>query len=307
MKKVVVAMLILSIGLTSPAAYACTSFAVYTDAGPIYGMNFDNQDRDYRLRYDHVEDLKEVYSVHFLWSGANANTPMMNEDGFFTAIQAHEPYEMGIAKFIEGEETLSNLAIWTPHVFDRVEAIREIAGQTPIHHMYGSFHDLFADATGDAMVLEVIGGETRMTDIEGDYIIMTNFPNAYLKDTETSELQSIPFGGMDRYEIVDAYIREHLEHFSFEEGLSALEAARNENYFSPTVYSMVFDPTNKAIFMTVKGDFDHVWKVDMESHTVETFRGFEKPLKIEINDKGVSLRALYAYANGWEEEYNDSY
>lgn len=213
--------------LLAPMASACTSFAVYGESGPIYGMNFDNTDRDYRLRYDLPDGYNGAFSVHYMWYGADAFTPMINDKGFFSAVQAHAPDEKYTFQFSENDEALASLAMWTPYVFSRVEDVRNIAETTPIQHIYGSFHTLYADASGDAMIMEVLDGKTICTDIEGNYIVMTNFPVALIENTPWETLENIPYGGTDRYQIVDMYIQEHANSFGVEEALTALELARN--------------------------------------------------------------------------------
>jgi len=37
---------------------------------------------------------------------------------------------------------------------------------------------------------------------------------------------------------------------------------------------MVFDPNEKTIYISLEGNFDKIWKVSLETQTIETFRGF---------------------------------
>jgi len=221
----------------------------------------------------------------------------MNEDGFFTTVQVHEPGEPYSMRVQEGVETVPGLAMWTPHVFGRVQDIRDIAETSQLIHAYGSFHSLYADATGDAMVLELIGNEVIYTNIEGKFLVMTNFPNAYLADTPLETLQKIPYGGVDRYEAAYHYIEEHVDTFTAEDGLAALELAVNKNYYSPTAYSVVFDPSNQSIYLTIRADYEHVWRVKMDERVVESHKGFDNLISLDIDDEGINLKTLAAYAN----------
>lgn len=273
-------------------ASACTGFVVYGDAGPVYGMNFDNPDREYLLWYDKLEDYKGMYSVFTNWDGPTLTTPVFNEDGFFTTLQMLFPEQPYFLEWIEGEESIANFATWTPYEFDRVQEVRDLVEGATMNHVYVSCHSLFADASGDAMVLELIDGEPVITDIEGKYLVVANFPNAWLDDRPFEELLEIPYGGADRYAVVDAYVKDRVDTFTATDGLHALALAVNENIFSPTAYSMVFDPANRAIYLTLRGDFDRVWKIDMDAKTVETYEGFAEEASYVLSGDGVSLRML---------------
>lgn len=277
---------------------ACTSFAVYSGDTPVYGMNFDARDDIYSLRLDQPDGYMNVFSVHSLVEeGLNLNVPTMNENGFFTTLQAFFPSQSVTYKWEEGVETIPGLAMWTPYIVGEVQELRDIAKQNPPVQFYTSSHSLYADMKGDAAVLEIYEDALTFTDIQGDYLLMTNFPNLMLDELPMEELEIIMYGGTDRYQAAKQTIEERKDGFDIADGFAVLKSAVNENFYSPTVYSVVCDPANRLVYVAVYADFEHIWKVSMDDRTVQTHQGFHTPLTLKIGGEGVRLSDLYAYAD----------
>lgn len=173
----------------------------------------------------------------------------------------------------------------------------EIRGADAIHHFYGSHHVLFADATGDAAVLDVLDGVPYLTDIDDGVLVMTNFPNQWLREAGYDEVDGM---GIDRYARVYEHIQAHRVAFDVDEGLAALALAVQTVGSYPTQFSIVHDPLARESYLFVGGDATHVWKVSMDTATVETWRGFATPALYAIGEDGVPLSALAAHARADE-------
>ncbi len=293
MKRIVLILLVCLAVAPKQGALACTSFAVYGDNGPIYGMNFDYPAGDYVLRYGQAEGCHEILTVSSSWDGnAMIHTPMMNAEGLFTTVQELRPRQPYKAVPAQGQESIANLAMWTPYVFGSVQGVRELLAETEISNAYGSFHSLYADASGDGMVLEVLDGERVTTGIEGRFIVMTNFPNGYLAATPLADLMFIAGGGADRYTLACDYISQHAESFTAQAGMTALALAMNENPYYPTQYSLVFDQGKGVIYLAIQGDYEHIWEIDMAAHTVMAYKGFKEPIMLDIGQEGIALKEL---------------
>ncbi len=55
---------------------------------------------------------------------------------------------------------------------------------------------------------------------------------------------------------------------------------------------MAFDPHQKTIYISLEGDFDKIWKVSLETQTIETFRGFASFKRELIPPEGMSAADL---------------
>ncbi len=288
-KRFVCLLLSVVLVLLATSAFACTSFAVYSE-NTIYGMNFDFDKVNIWLRIDQPEGCYKVVSMFFDGAyGQTGNNALMNEKGLFSAVQNKYPTEPYSFVYEEGTEQMAGFGMWTPYLFDSVEGIRQAAGEQPMRMMFNSFHDLFADMSGDATVLELIGGELSTTDIQGKFIVMSNFASSLFADAPYTAVTGF---GSDRYIKVYEYITEHFADFDVDDAFVALESAMQYS----TRFSMVHDPANRLSYFAIGGDFSMIWKVSMDDETVETYRGFNTPACFPVTEEGVNLQALVDYA-----------
>lgn len=295
-RMMVLAVLLCLVMAVAPPALACTGFAVYGDNGPVYGMNFDFYDYDYILGITEPEGHNKVFWIYHELNGLNANIPMLSEGGLFSTVQMLWPEERYTYQFNEGDECITNLAMWAPYVFDTVDKVKMVAEENQPKHIFGSFHSLYADADGNATVLEVIDDTMHFTDIEDNFLVTTNFPNILLADGGMEAVESIYYSGANRYIAAVEYIQPRVQSFTVEDGMRALAAAENKDFINPTRYSVVADPLNRTVYVAIQADFDHIWKVSMDDLTVETYQGFDEPMVYDLSEGGIPLRTLEAYA-----------
>ena len=282
--------------LYSRTCLACTSFAVYSD-NIIYGMNFDYPDSEITIRIDEYEELNKVFYLSFEAFGLHSGDAFLNTEGLFTTMQDHVPYEPYTMYPEEGSETVSGLAMMSPYLFDTVDEAREYLHDREVIHAYGSYHSLYADAGGDAMILEVIDEEIARTDIKGSFIVMTNFPIALQAEKDYKDLTGF---SIDRYVTAYEYIEEHFEEFNIEMAFEALEKTAQEGGTYPTQYSVVHDPVNQVSYIAIQRDYEKIWKVSLADNSVETYTGFNKQIAYTIGEEGVPFSQLVEYARSDE-------
>ena len=50
---------------------------------------------------------------------------------------------------------------------------------------------------------------------------------------------------------------------------------------------MVFDPEKGEVYIALKGDFTRIWKVSIADGTIETFSGFGRAEKAQLDSSGI--------------------
>lgn len=280
-------------------ALACTSFVVYGDK-IYYGMNWDYPEVNSYLRIEDYDGYLKVFNIGFDTEYGSATNASMNEDGFFTAVQDLLP-DTGPTADIEDQdiEDMHDIARWTPFMEDSVSSIRGILDSNHAASKYYSMHTLFADSSGDAMVLEEINGENIKTDISGSYIVMTNFANSLLREKSIDELRTLEFQGLssfgaERYYKAWSYLEEHKDSFSVEKGFELLSETAQYGYYS-TQYSAVYCPETTEVFIALQGNYDHIWKVSLADKTIETYQGFHNHISYPLDEKGITISQLVEY------------
>lgn len=84
---------------------------------------------------------------------------------------------------------------------------------------------------------------------------------------------------------------EHLTTFDVERGLETLEKAALSGEFS-TQASLVFAPERGEIYFALKRDFSKVWKVSLADETIETYSGFGRARRMNLDSAGVTASEL---------------
>jgi hypothetical protein len=284
--KVCLSVVILLI-LSSGSLLACTSFAVYSDR-IFYGMNFDyDPSRELKFCVNTIGDSK-VFCMELEWE-KDYFVPIvvMNTSGLFGNVQmvfpevprraSSGPDNMGMTELLDAATTLGScqdvIAILNGH-----EVVMETV----------SLHSLYADVHGDAMVVEVGPEDTAITRIDGDFIVMTNFP---LFKYAGDPYNTVYGAGSDRYRTAYTYLMNNVEQFELEDGFTLLKGVVNHSTNAPTRCSMIFDPGSNEVYIALEGSFDRVWKISLENETIEIFEGFDEHITPDIS-KGVLASEL---------------
>jgi len=271
--------------------YACTGFAVYFNE-PVYGMNFDYPpDIRVRLRIDETGDMK-AFHCGFDYNDNFAMVSGMNSAGMFSSNQILVPRLPGVAYSDRQEE---EVYLWELHrnalaYKDSVGPLRDwLATRKVIQSQNISLHVLLADKLGDALIIEPGMKENRLTGIEHDYMVMTNFPVHSVKGYGYQKAEGV---GADRFITAHEYILQHRQGFHHEQALELLEQVAMREVDCMTRCSMVFDPVAGEILVALDRDFSRIWLVKLAAMTIETHKGFEKYCKLTFGIEGISFSQL---------------
>ncbi len=273
--KLIFFILFIVLFLLSGTVYACTSFAVYSNQ-VYYGMNFDFTNLPIKflisvngdIRTFHLAFERAIGEMKFF-----VNTAGMNNKGLFSSCQELHPENTK-----PPEKT--DINIFTFELYEAVansqsaKEIKRIGQKLPIIDMPGiTLHNLFADKTGEAFVTEPGDSNTVFTEIKGDFIVMTNFPNhALVGKTYTAAKGK----GADRYISCYEYLQQHTADFSIDKGFQLLSMCCNKNPQYPTICSMVFDPQKSQVYIVMERNFSKILKLSIQNGTIEPFKGYEK-------------------------------
>lgn len=274
--------------LGSPAI-ACSSFAVYSDS-VLYGMNFDQPDVKINYAITDFDDLK-VFHMDFEVFGNLTPIVGMNNKGLFAAIQMQYPEQPITDKLKDNQIDMHDFGM-SMLMYNSVNDIDNYIKDKVVVNHYLSCHDLFADKTGNAMVVEAGEKNNLISKIQDKFIIMTNFSNYNLK---TNSYRDIFEAGSDRYATAYEYITKNKDNFKLANAIEVLKDTAQENATSPTLSSMVFDPENQEIYIVIKRNFEKIWKVSLENKTIEGYKGFKTPIRLKLDDKGILMDTLQKY------------
>ena len=276
----------LSLGEFRAGSFACTSFAVYADE-TLYGMNFDYPDVELRFTVRPSGDRK-VFQMEFAQGNDFSMTVGMNSAGLFSSCQMLFPEAPATTS--TGPNDLYPWQVYEEALLnmESVSEVTEYISDKRVVHWSVTLHDLFADAYGDAMVVEAGSAENAITRIEDDFLVMTNFPNGDFAGQSYTEVEGV---GADRYKIAYENISDNLDRFDVDLGLETLEKAALEGEFS-TQASMVFDPEKGQVYIALRRDFSRIWKVSIADGTIETFSGFGRSRTMPLDASGVLASEL---------------
>lgn len=272
--------------LMASPAFACTSFAVYGN-NVFYGMNFDYFLVPLKFFIDTHGSIKTfhlAFNVKYRGMDIFAKTGGMNSNGLFGACQGLLPFietpsstgkdEVFIALFYESFASLN-----------KVQEVEHLLGSKRLLNLPGlSNHNFYADTSGNAMIIEPGEDENHIAKIEGNFMVMTNFPLRELKNKTYKEAKGF---GSDRYKIAYEYLKNNSDNFSVDKGFELLRKTINKDPGFATSCSMVFDPGKNEIFIAIAGDFNKIWKVSLEESSIETFSGFNTAIKKPLNSNGL--------------------
>ena len=233
-----------------------------------------------------------MFQMEFLQGNDFSASVGMNSAGLFSSCQML--YPEAPAATSSGANDLYPWQIYQKALlnFESVEELTEFISDKRVVHWSVTLHDLFADTHGDAMVVEVGDKENVITKIEGDFIVMTNFPNGDFAGQSYEDVEGV---GADRYKIAYENISDHIATFDVERGLETLQKAALSGDFS-TQASMVFDPERGQVYIALKRDFGKIWKVSITDETIETFSGFGQAKKMTLGASGILASDLESMA-----------
>jgi hypothetical protein len=267
--------------------FACTSFAVYSK-DPIYGMNFDFPEAELQFIISKTR-MGKVFRFNAKFRGRYIQIAGMNSSGLMGNFQMLFPKE-------ELKSRVANHELYLWQVYDaalnRFKAVQEVLQY--IKHkkiIQGgmTLHSLYADTGGDAFILEPLENQNKIIRITKQFLVMTNFPVCKFQD---KCYQDVEGSGANRYKIAYEHIRDHFKTFDIAEGMTTLKkTSMNQKNFS-TLCSLVFDPVKLNIYITLRRDFQRIWKISLKNSNIQTHSGFKKFREIKLDESGILASEL---------------
>ena len=268
----------------------CTSFAVYHQEKAIYGMNFDTDDIDLRLKVKSYND-KNLFYFSALLDNRYRDIAGFNSEGLFVCTQAVE-YGPGFRASCDENDWFAF------EIFD--EALRKTGKSSEFFELPDKrvisyprnplfpdlgLHTMIADKTGGAFILEEGKDRNIISPIHNDFIIMTNFPNGNFEDVNYDKVCGI---GADRYICAYEYISDHMDSFGIDEAFEILSKTSQDN----TLSSIVYEPLKNEICISFKKDLSKRWKISVVEKTIQSLDGFLNNNKIQFTNDEIFVNDL---------------
>ena len=171
----------------------CTSFAVYHQEKAVYGMNFDTDDIDLKLKISSYNDMNLFYFSALL-ENKYRDIAYFNSEGLFILTQAVEYGPSFKASCDENNwfafDIFDEALKKTRKAFEFFEILNKRVISYPRNPLFPALglHTMIADKTGDAFILEEGNGTNIVSPVHNDFIVMTNFPNGKFEETKYNEV-----------------------------------------------------------------------------------------------------------------------
>jgi hypothetical protein len=263
-------------------------------------MNFD-YDTSVPVRFL-IDESGETAAFHVAFVRGPRNVPRtagMNEHGLFAATQELYPMVRDVGMPGPGEQCFWRLYATALSEFASVADVEEhLATHRTVNCPGVTLHALFADPSGRAVVVEPGEDGHRVTEVDNDRIVMTNFANCRFVGSDPDSIYGV---GSDRYGTAHSFLEERFEGFDVADGFELLESVAWEW----TRCSMVFDPAAGEIYLALEGDFSKILRVSLADRTIETHSGYEEQRSWHLNKWGVSAIALQGGTPGFFERIRD--
>jgi len=280
------------VGMLAHSTAACTGFAVYSGR-TLYGMNFDYPPNEIRFSIEDHE-TGAVFLGEFRMGEFWARTVGMNERGLFASDQMVSP-----ARATTDSPTGDEIYVWDAfydglRTAESVDGVLDWIGERRLVQYPDLWlHNLYADPSGNAAIVEAGVEGNVITPIEGPFLVMTNFHNG---DFRGLDLRDIVGDGAERYRVATRSIAENLVGFDLDDAFETLRLASTATGSFKTRYSLVLDPEALEIYVALERDYERIWKVSLIDRTIETHRGFDRHHVLTLDSAGITGPELLAYA-----------
>lgn len=268
----------------------CTSFAVYHQEKAVYGMNFDTNDIDLKLKISSYNDMNLFYFSALL-ENKYRDIAYFNSEGLFILTQAVEYGPSFKASCDENNwfafDIFDEALKKTRKASEFFEILNKRVISYPRNPLFPALglHTMIADKTGDAFILEEGNGTNIVSPVHNDFIVMTNFPNGKFEETIYNEVYGL---GADRYICAYEYIRNNIHSFGINEAFEILNKTSQKN----TLCTIVYEPIKNEIYISFKKDLSKKWKISVTDKTIQSMDGFLSNNKIQLTNDEVLVNDL---------------
>ena len=268
----------------------CTSFAVYGQDRTVYGMNFDAEEIDLKLRVIGNHD-RNIFYFSGLMNNRYRDIAGCNSEGLFICNQAVE-YSPDFKSSCDENDWFA-FAIFdealkkTGRTSEFFEYLNQRVISYPVNLLFPhlGLHTMIADKTGDACILEEGNDTNIISPCQNNFIIMTNFPNGDFREADYKNVHGI---GADSYICAYEYINSKIHNFGIKEAFEVLRKTGQEN----TLCSIVYKPLANEIYISFKKDRSKRWKISIMDKTIESLDGFLGNNKIQFTNGEIVVKDL---------------
>lgn len=268
----------------------CTSFAVYGQEKTIYGMNFDTDEIDLKLKVSCYND-KNIFYFSGLLDNIYRDIAGVNSDGLFICTQAVKYSSDFKSSYNENDwfafDIFDEALKKTKKASEFFEILNKRVISYPRNPLFPDLglHTIIADKSGDAFILEEGNDTNIVSSIHDDFIIMTNFPNGDFKEENYNKVSGI---GADRYICAHEYIHDNIHNFGINEAFEVLSKTSQED----TLCSIVYEPLKNEIYISFKKDLSKKWKISIMEKTIQSLDGFLSNNKIKFTNEEIFVKDL---------------
>lgn len=268
----------------------CTSFAVYGQEKAVYGMNFDTDEINLKLKINRYKD-RNIFYFSALLDNTYRDIAGFNSEGLFICTQAVE-YGPGFKSSCDENDWLAfdifdEALKKTGKASEFFEILNKRVISYPRNPLFPDLglHTMIADKTGDAFIIEEGNDTNIVSPCHNDFIVMTNFPNGDFKEADYNKVQGI---GADRYICAYEYIQNNIHSFGIKEAFEVLSKTSQKN----TLCTIVYEPVNNEIYISLKKDLSRKWKISVAEKTIQSLDGFFSNNKIQFTNEEVLVNDL---------------
>jgi len=279
-------------GIASLNLSACTSLSVKTMNNRVwYAANFDYPDCEIRFVI-HTLLNRKVFQTQFLQNGIWLTANMANTAGTFAPLQMQYPVQGGSGTPGTNQVYIDGFAAYAIYesnslsemiaALDTIELIQSPI--TTIHTM------LCYENTGSA-IFEKCDQGNAVTLPDTSWQILSNFEMCNFAGLPYNQVSGI---GANRYIAGYEYLLGNYSIFDFEKALGFLETTQQAAGSYKTLCSLVFDVENDDIFVCLERDFSKILRISVDSGFITSYRGWETPIYLPINESGLTVSEIMA-------------
>jgi hypothetical protein len=217
-------------------------------------------------------------------------TVRMNSYGLFLSEQMQFP-EMEKIKELKGNQHYIGDVGPEVATYENVASVLKFIGDKKLVNRNVTVHHLIADIAGEAAVVEAGNPSNRVVEMDGSYIVMTNFTQSDFVGKSTSEING---NGSDRYKTACDILENNSGKMITEIGWDVLNKTRQSGI---TQCSMLMDPSEKSVQFILKDDEERIWQLDLESCVIDGTSTDGTKYQKKLDESGVlasELRMLSA-------------
>ncbi len=255
-------------------------------------MNFDFPDVPLRFVIESSQH-GEVFHLSFAQEGEYWETSGMNRSGLFVSGQilaaAFEIQPGAHEALVHPHE----IFIRALHHARKVEEVPDlIHGRRLAYSSKRKGHQFYAGKEGQALIVEPGPKGNVLTWPNEPFAVMTNFP---VWDTVGKPIEAVTGVGANRYKTAHRLINENRAHFGIQEAFETLKRTAMVGGHFTTQSSMVCDPLAGEVYIAVRQDYAHIWRVSLPGKSIETCAGFKQYVKLGLGETGISDDTLGKY------------